>query len=42
VFADFDNDLVDVKRQCLVAVEEMERELLMDYDHATRYYYMTV
>ena len=38
----FGNNLVDVRRQRLIAIEEMERELLMDYDHATRYYYMTV
>lgn len=29
-------------RQVVVRVEEMEAEVLMEWDEATRYYYMTV
>lgn len=29
-------------RQAVVSVEEMEAEVLMEWDEATRYYYMTV
>ncbi|KAK3317300.1 P-loop containing nucleoside triphosphate hydrolase protein [Cercophora scortea] len=33
---------VSLWRQCVVGLEEMEGEVLMEYDAATRYYYMTV
>ncbi|KAK3902481.1 kinesin-like protein Klp59C [Staphylotrichum tortipilum] len=33
---------VSLWRQAVVAVEEMEAEVLMEWDEATRYYYMTV
>ncbi|KAK3689039.1 P-loop containing nucleoside triphosphate hydrolase protein [Podospora appendiculata] len=33
---------VNLWRQCVVALDQMEAEVLMEYDAATRYYYMTV
>jgi kinesin family protein 2/24 len=31
-----------IEHQCLVALDEMEKEVLMEYDGATRFYFINV